>query len=110
MTTMTGRRSSGSRRQLVLADQDRAALLKWVRGRTTPQRVAFRARVILLLADGLTERASARQLSTSRQTISLWRRRVEREGIATILRDRPGRGRKPKHLAPATEHDEETAA
>ena len=101
-------RAAGLR--LALADEARAALGKWVRGRTTPQRVVFRARVILLLADGLTERATARQLNTSRQTVSLWRLRVEQEGIATILRDRPGRGRKPKQGALTVQANDDTSA
>jgi len=74
--------------------EDRATLQRWVRARTTPQRVVLRSRVVLLLADGLSARAVARRLEVSRHTVDLWRRRYLAESCDSLTHDRPGRGRK----------------
>jgi DNA-directed RNA polymerase specialized sigma24 family protein len=74
--------------------RDRATLERWIRGRTTPQRLVLRSRVVLLLAGGLSAREVGRQLGVSRHTVDLWRKRYLEEGCDTLTRDRPGRGRK----------------
>lgn len=38
----------------------------------------------------------ARALGVSRPTVRLWCRRFEGGGVAALLRDKPGRGRKPR--------------
>jgi transposase-like protein len=79
---------------LVLAPLDRATITRWVRGRTTPQRTVLRGRIVLMLADGLSGREVARQLGIARHTVDLWRTRFREEGPESLLRDRPGRGRR----------------
>jgi DNA-directed RNA polymerase specialized sigma24 family protein len=74
--------------------RDRATLVRWIRARTTPQRVVLRSCVVMLLADGLSAREVARRLGVSRHTVDLWRRRYIQEGCDSLLHDRPGRGRK----------------
>lgn len=65
-----------------------------MRAGTTPQRVARRARIVLLLADGLSAREIARKLGVSTRTVGLWRRRFLHGGAAALQSDAPGRGRK----------------
>ncbi len=77
-----------------LPGRDRVQLERWIRARTTPQRVVLRSRVVLLLAGGLSAREVGRRLGISRHTVDLWRKRYLEEGCDTLTRDRPGRGRK----------------
>jgi len=86
-------------RPLLLDDPKREQLLQLVRAGTTPQKVAQRARIILLAAEGLPNQVIAARLGTSRPTVLLWRARFTREGVASLARDRPRPGRKPR-LAP----------
>ena len=68
------------------------------RGRapTTPQRDVFRARIVLLAAEGRSTRSIAREMKTMPRTVSLWRGRYAREGLAG-LEERPRPGSKPKY-------------
>lgn len=65
----------------------------------TPQKIALRARIVLLAAAGQANHASAAQLGISRPTVLLWRRRFQQAGVPGLLKDarRPGRN---KALAP----------
>jgi transposase len=64
----------------------------WVRtGSQT--RVGRRSRIILLLADGLSQAAVAAKLGVSRRTVAVWQRRFVESGATTLQHDRPGRGR-----------------
>ena len=74
--------------------EDRTTLLSWVRGGNTPQKLARRARVVLLAEDGLGPVEIARQVAMTRQSVQLWRARYL-EGGLDALDDLPGRGRKP---------------
>ena len=78
----------------LLDAHDRAVLVRWIRARTTPQRVVLRSCIVLLLAEDLSAREVARRLGVSRHTVDLWRMRYLAEGRESLLRDRPGRGRK----------------
>jgi transposase len=72
---------------------DEAATLKmWVGAGTTEQRLAQRARVVLLAAEGLALEAISRRTGLGRQSCSKWRRRFLRDGIEG-LRDKPRSGR-----------------
>jgi hypothetical protein len=76
--------------------QDLATLERWVRAPTSPQRLVLRSRIVLMLAQGLSEREVARRLGISRHTVGLWRARYSREGCNVLTHDKPGRGRKPR--------------
>ena len=65
-----------------------------VRKRTASQRDVLRARIILLCAQGTPHRQIRRLLHTTIDTIVLWRRRYEQEGLDG-LKDRPRSGRPP---------------
>jgi transposase len=90
-----------SPRPIVLTPQDRALLGQWVRAGSTPQRIALRARIILLAADGLSNRAIATRLSVSGHTVALWCERYQSAGVETLQRDADGRGRRPTVAADA---------
>lgn len=61
--------------EVPVSEPERQQLQALVRAHTTAQQIALRARIILLLADGFTAPAVARQLKTTRRTVRLWRRR-----------------------------------
>ena len=82
--------------RLVISSSDRDLLQRWIETPSTPPRLVLRARVVLALAGGLSDREVARHLGVARQTVALWRRRVQTQGsVSTITTDAPGRGRKP---------------
>ncbi len=57
-----------------------------VRAPTTPQRDVLRARIVLLAAQDRSTRSIARELGTMPRTLSLWRGRYAREGLAGLVR------------------------
>lgn len=77
-----------------LNDRDRLQLNQMVRNGNTSQKVALRARIVLLSADGVRTGEIMRQLVTTTPTITRWRNRYEREGIPGLLKDRSRPGRK----------------
>src|SRR6478672_4357158 len=81
-----------------LSSEDRAVLEARVRAPTTEQRDVFRARIILLAAEGRSTRSIARAVDTMPRTVSLWRGRFSREGL-TGLTDKPRPGSVPKYNA-----------
>src|SRR5438270_404339 len=81
-----------------LTPEDRAVLEARVRASTTEQRDVFRARIILLAAEGRSTRSIAWSVGTMPRTVSLWRGRFSREGLAG-LSDKPRPGSVPKYNA-----------
>jgi len=79
---------------MVIDERDREHLSRVVRDGSTPQKVALRARIVLLSADGVPTGDIMRRLSTSTPTISRWRKRYETDGLAGLLKDRSRPGRK----------------
>jgi transposase len=71
-----------------LSSDDRARLEAVVADRNAPQKHAWRARIVLLTAEGLSVRAVARQTGKAQPTVLRWRRRFQEEGVAGLLRDR----------------------
>jgi transposase len=76
---------------------DRQELEAWVRGRTTPQRLVERAKIVLASADGMGGEAICAAVGVSRPTVSLWLNRYEAEGRDALVADRPRSGR-PRQL------------
>src|SRR5712692_2817418 len=85
--------------QISISAADRERLERLVRDRNTPQKVVWRARIVLLASDGLTAVAIAAAVGKSVLTVRRWRRRYTAKGVDGLLKDatRPPR-RKP--LAP----------
>jgi transposase len=79
---------------VIVSDQQRKQLEEIAEAPTSSQRAAFRARIILGLAQGRSAQAVADEVKTSLASISKWRGRWSRMGFAG-LEDSPGRGRKP---------------
>jgi transposase len=78
-------------RAVRLTAEERAELEARVRAPTSEQRDVFRARIVLLAADGRSTRSIARELSTMPRTVSTWRNRFADEGLAGLAdRPRPG--------------------
>ena len=74
----------------------RNELERLVRDRNTAQKVVWRARIVLLAADGTAAGVIAAQTGKSQLTVRRWRRRFLAKGVAGLLKDasRPPR-RKP---------------
>ena len=79
-----------------LSPEERAVLEAKLRAPTTEQRQVFRARIVLLAAEKRSTRSIARELRTMPRTVSGWRGRFAREGLAG-LEDRPHPGPAPKY-------------
>jgi transposase len=78
-----------------LTDQEREMLTRWSRGRSTPARLVLRAKIVLMAGEGRLNRDIAAELNTSRETVSLWRKRFVQMRTAGIEKDAPRSGRKP---------------
>jgi transposase len=86
----------GRKKAVELSLRNRDILERWVRGRTTPQRLVLRSRIVLLLGLGFSGREVAKKLGIARHTVDLWRKRYIEGGCDALTRDRKGRGRKPR--------------
>jgi transposase len=84
-------RTGRPKAELVLSDVERQALVSWSRRRTTAQAVAFRARIVLSCADGVSNEDVAVELGTRPQTVAKWRGRFVRERLEG-LSDEPRSG------------------
>lgn len=77
-----------------LTDEQRRQLQRWVRSATVSVRLARRARIILLAADGRDNREIGQTLDVGRVQVGRWRNRFAQDGLAGIERDLPRSGRK----------------
>ncbi len=78
-----------------LSPKDRARLEGWVAGRNTPQKLVWRARIVLMWADGAGVTAITRATGKTKRTAYRWRERYLERGIAGLERDASRPGRKP---------------
>ena len=83
---------------VVLTEQERLMLESMVRSPKTEQRLAERARIVLLAADGLATRAIHREVGCTIGTASKWRVRFARHRLAG-LQDLPRPGSMPVYGA-----------
>lgn len=85
---------------VVLTDDVRSELERRVRGHLTPQRVARRARIILLCAEGRAVRQIAVDVGMDQHQVGMWRRRFLAGGLDGLDdQHRPGRPRRLGHDA-----------
>ena len=78
--------------RLVVSDKDRAELERRVRSHTTAQRDVTRARIVLLAADGHTNRTIAGLVGLHHNQVGSWRQRYAAGGLAGLAEPkRPGR-------------------
>ena len=79
----------------VLTDDERRTLEQWARRPTTAQRLALRSRMVLACAEGLTNRAVAKRLRVSSNSVCKWRERFRVRRLPGLTDDpRPGAPRK----------------
>jgi putative transposase len=79
---------------LVISESEKKKLQSLVRSRSLPHALVRRAKIVLLSANGGSNRAVARECGVSAPIISLWRSRYQREGLAGLHGElRPGRPR-----------------
>lgn len=77
---------------LEITSEERAELERRVRSKTVEARVAQRARIILLAADGVSNRAIGERVGMHYNRVGEWRQRFEVDRLAGLLDgDRPGR-------------------
>jgi transposase len=81
--TMAGR--GRPKAALTLSDEEREALLRYVRRGKTAQRLVVRSRIILECAKGLDSTAVAERLGVSNQTVCKWRGRFIADRIDGLL-------------------------
>jgi transposase len=79
---------------IVLDDAKRQELEPLTRRRTTSVRLAERARIVLLAADGWQDKQIASEMGIPRQKAARWRKRYVKLGLAGIAKDAPRGGRK----------------
>jgi transposase len=87
--------------EVVLTSEDRATLRGWLAAGTSEQRLALRAAVIMGVAEGLSNAAVAARVGVRPATVSKWRGRFARTGLAGLA-DAPRSG-KPAHYQLAHE-------
>jgi transposase len=78
---------------IILSQSEQQCLTQLKRGRRVSVRLAQRATIILLAADGLENQEIAAQLDITRQTAGRWRDRYADHGLAGIEKDAPRPGR-----------------
>jgi hypothetical protein len=75
--------------EIVLSAEERAELMRLVRSKLTSVRLAQRASMVLLAADGLQNKAIGAQVGAGRVQVSRSRERYGRLCLAGIERDLP---------------------
>ena len=74
---------------------DRKRLAAITANRNSPQKHVWRARIVLLTADGLGTAAIMRQTGKSKSVVWRWQERFMQTGVAGLLRDKTRPSRKP---------------
>ncbi len=85
---------------ITLTAEEQAELEQMTQSRTLPAGDVFRARLVLMLAEGLPYRTIQERLDTTAPTISRWRRRFVKQRMAGLLEIRHP-GQKPWVITPA---------
>jgi hypothetical protein len=75
--------------------EDRARLAAIVANRNSPQKHVWRARIVLLTADGLGTAAIMRRTGKSKSVVWRWQERFMQRGVEGLLRDKTRPPRKP---------------
>ncbi len=79
-----------------LSAEEQRSLRRVSRSNTTSVRLARRARIVLLAAVGMENKAIAAELKIGRVQVGRWRERYAQGGLAAIECDLPRGGRQPK--------------
>src|SRR5438128_11881559 len=84
--------------EVALTSEQRATLRSWLAAGKTERRLAFRAQIILALAEGLSNKAAEGRLATRTATVSKWRGRFARDGLDGVA-EAPRSGQPVRHTA-----------
>jgi transposase len=80
--------------EVVLSDEEREVLERWARRPNGSQALAFRCRVVLAAADGLSSREIGERLGCNPSTVGKWRGRFAQRGLDGLHDEpRPGKPR-----------------
>ena len=85
---------------VTLTGEERVELEQMAQSRTLPAGDVFRARLILMLADGFPYRSIQERLDTTAPTISRWKDRFLKGRVAGLLEIRHP-GQQPSVITPA---------
>jgi len=77
-----------------LTDEQRQQLQRWTRSSTVSVRLARRARILLLAAEGMDNHQIAGEVGVGRIQVGRWRERFAQSGLSGIEADLPRSGRK----------------
>jgi len=78
--------------ELILGDEEREQLLRWLRRAKSSQALALRSRIVLDCGEGLENKTVAEQAHCSTNTVSKWRARfLESRLDGLVDEQRPGR-------------------
>jgi transposase len=84
-------RTGRPKAELIVSDEERVVLERYLRRGKTSQRLAQRAEIVLLCAEGLNNKKVARRIRTTPHTVSKWRARFVRHRLDGLLDEpRPG--------------------
>ena len=75
--------------EIVVSKGEHRKLEKWASTRSTSVRLRERARMVLMAAQGMTNKAIAAQLGVDANKVGRWRTRVAKEGMSSIEKERP---------------------
>jgi len=75
--------------EIVLTEKERSELTKLTRSKRTSVRLALRARIVLLAADGLHNKEIAARLAIGRVQVARWRQRYTEKQLTGIEHDLP---------------------
>ena len=75
--------------RIALSTEDRRKLDKWASSRSTPVRLRERSRIVLMAADGMTNKAISAGLGIDANKVGRWRTRYAKEGSPAIEKERP---------------------
>jgi putative transposase len=79
---------------LILSDEEYLQLKAVAKSRSLPHGLVTRARLVLLAAEGIANKAIAKKLNLSQQSVSIWRQRFLKQRLPGIHDElRPGRPR-----------------
>ena len=90
-----------------VSEDDRLRLAAIVADRNSPQKHVWRARIVLMTADGVGTTTIMRQTGKSKVTVWRWQERFMAQGVDGLLRDKTRPSRIPR--LPATVHDRTVA-
>ena len=75
--------------EIALSKEERRRLETWASTRSTSVRLRERARIVLMAAEGMTNKEIAAELQVDANKVGRWRSRVAKEGMPSIEKERP---------------------